>query len=179
MREMIKRADEPRKGKSAVSVPEARPDSPKCRACRYSVLGAVAAAVVLGVLLSCFARWYWAATGFIEKERQIKATVESLAKRRPHAMTRGQWGCAVAWTVNLVGNSGLQNESKLDDLSRFQRELDQRTKGEVDMATILWIWDQHAKLTRAGKEYQRFRRQMLAEIESVGENDDPWAMNVP
>jgi hypothetical protein len=47
------------------------------------------------------------------------------------------------------------------------------------MTTILWIWDQHAHLTRAGNEYQRFRQQMLEEIESVGPNDDAWGMNVP
>ena len=94
-------------------------------------------------------------------------------------MTRGQWASAVAWTLNLVGNSQLLFESKLDELSRFQEELDRKTQENVDMATIHWIWDQHAQLTRSGKAYQRFRQQMLEEIECVGPDDDPWGMNVP
>ena len=94
-------------------------------------------------------------------------------------MTRGQWSCAVACTINLVGNSLLPFEAKLDDLRRFQRQLEEKTAGDVDMTTILWIWDQHAHLTPAGKNYQEFRAQMLDDIARVGPNDDPWGMNVP
>ena len=79
-------------------------------------------------------------------------------------MRSDQWEIAIWWTYNLVGNSQLPFEADLNDLRRFQLELEEKAKGEVDMTTIFWIWDQHAQLTRAGKEYQQFRQQMLDEM---------------
>ena len=33
------------------------------------------------------------------------------------------------------------------------------------MTTVFWIWDQHVRLTPAGKEYQQFRQQMLDQMQ--------------
>jgi hypothetical protein len=128
--------------------------------------------------MSCFG-WFYRYHERRQVAYQIQATVKSLATKRPRTMTRGQWASAVAWTCNLAGNSVLGDEAQLGDLRRFQAELEEKTKGDVDMATIFWIWDQHARLTPAGKEYQKFREQMLDEIGSVGPNDDPWGLHVP
>jgi hypothetical protein len=65
------------------------------------------------------------------------------------------------------------------DMRRFQSELDEKVNGDVDMTTILWIWDRYTTLTPAGGEYQRFRRVMLDEVEQVGPNDNPRNMDVP
>jgi hypothetical protein len=111
--------------------------------------------------------------------RQINATINALARKRPPTMTRGQWGSAVAWTSNLHGNSLLFSQAKIEDLRRFHNELEERVTGPVDMTTILWIWDRYASLTEAGERYQRFRQMMLDEISQVGPNDDPWVMKVP
>jgi len=84
-------------------------------------------------------------------------------------MTEGQWGLAIEWTLNLVGNSiPGQPDVDLSDLRRFQTELQEKAAGNVDLRTIHWTWDQVARLTRAGKEYQSFRRQMLEEIDAAG-----------
>jgi hypothetical protein len=157
---------------------ELRPERPERRWYQYSLLQLVLAVTALSLLLSCFA-WYRAWVEPWEIEDQIRATIASLAEKRPPTMTREQWASAVEWTEKLGGNSLLHSEANVDELRRYQRELKERTAGKVDMMTILWIWDQHARLTRAGKNYQRFRQQMLDEIASVGPNDDPWALNVP
>jgi hypothetical protein len=144
---------------------------------QYSLRSMMIAVTLFSAVMSGFG-WFYR---FHERRRmtyEIEATVRSLAKKRPPTMTRGQWGSAVAWTENLTGNSELF-DAKSDELLRFQSALEEKAKGNVDMVTILWIWDQQAHLTPAGKEYQTFRKQMLDEIAAVGPNDDPWGMNVP
>ena len=64
---------------------------------------------------------------------------------------------------NLVGSS-LLVEADLDDMRHFQSELEERTKGKVDMRTIHWIWDEVGRLTPSGKRYQRYRKEMLRQI---------------
>ena len=155
--------------------PVARKRSP----CQFSLRSMLIAVAVLSVLVSCYAWFRRAVVLPREISQQIDATVESLAKKRPPTMTRGQWASAVAWTGNLVCCSALWSEADVDELRRFQRELEARAEGDVDMGTILWIWNEVGSLTRSGKDYQRFRPQMLEEIETVGPNDDPWHMNVP
>jgi hypothetical protein len=38
-------------------------------------------------------------------------------------------------------------------MDRFERELNRRLKGPVDLQTIDWIWDEMARLTPNGKTY--------------------------
>jgi hypothetical protein len=138
--------------------------------------------IVVTIVALVLGGWYWWNRSVAEpRERndRIRALVDYLALKRPRDMTRSQWGSAVAWTHNLVGNSLLNFEADVDDLRRFQTELERRAGGDVDMATIHWIWDEHARLTPSGARYQRFREVMLDEIARVGPNDDPWGMHVP
>lgn len=178
----VRTETEPEKGTS-VQVSgmnsQRQPQSGRLSWYQFSLRSLLIAVAVVSVVVSCFAWWHRAVTERRELDRQIMVTVRSLAKKRPPNMTRGEWGSAVAWTELLVGNSLLPFEAEADDLRRFQRELEARAEGDVDMSTILWIWDEVGRLTRAGREYQRFRPQMLEEIERVGPNDDPWGMNVP
>ena len=66
-------------------------------------------------------------------------TIASLAKKRPSTLTPEQWEAAMEWTYNLTANSNLESEASLTDLRRFQRDLEEKAKGEVDMATILTL----------------------------------------
>lgn len=109
---------------------------------------------------------------------EIRKTIGSLSTRCPPDMTKEQWEVAVSWTGKLPyksmlltgGQRGLYDMQRfrcaLDDLRRFQRELEERVKGEVDMELIFWIWDEHAKLTPTGQQYkQRFQKVMLDEMQ--------------
>ena len=60
------------------------------------------------------------------------------------------------------------------DLRRFQTELREKLDQQVDMDTIIWIWDEYEHLTPGGKSYQRFRQQMLDEIDGKYPNHS-WA----
>ena len=165
-------------GETAVLTTDALTPSSLLTWYQYSLRRLFFAVTVCCLVMSYLGWWYRTNVDLRDTADQIRASVLSLANKRPRTMTRGQWGCAVAWTNNLVCNS-LLFEGKLDDLRRFKRELAEKTKGAVDMETILWIWDQHSRLTPAGRKYQRFREVMLDEIAKVGPNEDPWCMNVP
>jgi len=98
---------------------------------------------------------------------QILATVDSLEAKCPDTMTQPQWEVALVWTRSLVCNSLLKFEADLSELRAFRTELQGKAKGNVDFCTILWVWDQVACLTHAGKEYQYLRQHMLEDIENV------------
>jgi hypothetical protein len=109
--------------------------------------------------------------------RQIEEQIESLAKRRPPKMTKEQWTSAVAWTLNLHGNSLISFQCDSATLGNFRDRLAERLAGPVDMTTILWIWDEYALVCPGGAKYQRFRPMMLEEIEAGGGG---WTgINVP
>jgi hypothetical protein len=137
---------------------------PKRRWYQYSLRDLLIAMTVCSIVMSCYA---WFQHTQVEPRLvsdQIEATIDSLAAKCPPSVRKDQWEIAIWWTSNLTGNSLLKPEGDLDDLRRFQRELEEKAKGDVDMTTIFWIWDRHAQLTPSGKKYQRFRQQMLDEM---------------
>lgn len=111
--------------------------------------------------------------------REIEGTIRSLVSRRPSGVTRGKWGSAVAWTLNLHGNSLIWVETEEATLRRFQGSLHNKIAGIVDMATINWIWDEYTKLTPHGRSYQRFKELMDEELAAVAPDEDIWGMRVP
>lgn len=136
----------------------------------------------LALLALCFSGYGWFHRKIVAPRRHADAVerkLESLIHRRPRDMTRGQWGSAVAWTLNLHGNSLLMFEAEGPSIKAFEQRLEQRLAGEVDMETIHWIWNEYADLCPHGASYQRFKVQMQEEIDSVGPEDDVWGMNVP
>lgn len=139
----------------------------------------VAVIVVLGLIVSAcgwFDRKYLAPR---RHDKTVERLIGSLAQRRPPNVTRGQWASAVAWTWNLHGNSLLMFEVDGPTIAAFEQRLKDRLDGNVDMATIDWIWNEYAHLSPHGAKYQRFKARMHEEIETVGPDDDPWGMKVP
>lgn len=135
--------------------------------------------IILGVLAVLFAGYGWFYRKFEEPLRHsdaVKRHLESLVNRRPHDMSPRQWESAVAWTLNLHGNSLIMFQADGPTISKFEQRLAERLNGDVNMETIHWIWDEYAKICPGGESYQRFRSQMIDEIESGGGN---WLMNVP
>jgi hypothetical protein len=97
---------------------------------------------------------------------QIDATIRSLATKCPPDLTQDQWHIAISRTTKLPRNPVLAGRDNLDDLRRFQRELDEKARGQIDMELIDWIWDEYAKLSPAAQEYkQKFQRAMLEDMQ--------------
>ena len=134
---------------------------------------------MIALLLGAFV---WLDRKFGEPSRRSDAilrTIDSLAAKRPQALSKGQWSLAVGSTHNLHCNSLLSQEGELDEIRRFQTELEDRVQGEVSMETINWIWDQYAELTEHGKRYQAYRDFMLEEMQMVAPNADPCGIYLP
>lgn len=147
-----------------MNTPESTSVRPEESRHQFSLRPFLVVVTVLCVLLSCYVWFRKAVVEPRERAGQIKTIIDSLAAKCPSSITSDQWEIAMWWTHNLTGNSSLKEEAKLDDLRRFQNELEEKSRGDVDMTTIFWIWDQHAKLTPAGERYQRFRQQMLDQM---------------
>jgi hypothetical protein len=97
---------------------------------------------------------------------QIDATIRSLVTKCPPDLTQDQWNVAIWRTTKLPDNPYLTGRDNLDDLRRFQRELDEKARGKVDMELIDWIWDGFAKLSPAGERYKKqFQKVMLDEMQ--------------
>lgn len=134
--------------------------------------------VVVALFAVVFAGYAWLDRRIMEPSRQtaaIENLLESLAARRPSDMAPRQWESAVAWTLNLHGNSLIRFQAEGKEIAAFQQRLAGKLAGPVDMATIHWIWDEYANVCAGGEKYQRFRPMMIEEIEAGGAN---WSMNV-
>jgi hypothetical protein len=130
---------------------------------------------LFAVIFGCYA---WLERRVLQPSRQtaaIEKLLESLAARRPSGMAPRQWESAVAWTLNLHGNSLIRFQAEGHEIAAFQQRLASKLAGPVDMATIDWIWDEYAQVCPGGENYQRFRPMMIEEIEAGGAD---WSMNV-
>ena len=102
----------------------------------------------------------------------ILSRIDSLVLRSPTDVSRHQWNVPIFWTHNLHSNSLLAFDAPLEDIRRFQRQLESRVQGDVDMSTIDWIWGQYATLTAAGERYQHYRDWMRADMECEDRNGE-------
>jgi hypothetical protein len=126
-----------------------------------------------------FAAIGWLYRQHLEPHQQclaVERQLQSLAMRRPVDLSPRQWESAVAWTLNLHGNSLLRFQAGGPAIRAFNQRLTRKLSGDVNLTTIHWIWDQYAVLCPGGSNYQRFREQMDDEIKAGGAD---WGMNVP
>ena len=131
---------------------------------------------VVVAILAAFFGWVLRQEASGRHARAVQKRIESLAARRPSDMTPSEWESAVAWTLNLHGNSLLRFQAEPATIRWFEQRLAQKLRGDVNMSTIHWIWDEYAEICSGGAHYQRFRRQMEDEIERGGGG---WGLNIP
>jgi hypothetical protein len=96
---------------------------------------------------------------------RINQKIKSLALRRPPNMKQSQWDAAIDWTHTLYyfnSPNTFQFDSKV--MSQFEKELNQKLASQVDMGTILWLWDEFSKLQPEKTGYQLNRSKMLEDI---------------
>lgn len=94
-----------------------------------------------------------------EWSNRVEADLKSLAGKRPADITLDEWESLVGWTLNLHGNCGV-HYAWVDRAERepFLAELERRLQGPVSVATIDWIWDEYARITKYGQTYSdKFR----------------------
>ncbi len=127
--------------------------------------------VMLTVLAVIFAGYGYFDRRVLEPSRQAQAVqthIMSLITRRPEDMTPLQWESAVGWTINLHANSLIFWQADGMRIHEFEQQFAQKLAGDVNMDTIHWIWDEYAAICPGGASYQRYRSQMLGDIQHRG-----------
>jgi len=126
---------------------------------------------VAGVLLiTCAGLWFRRIQEPYRETQKLHELIQSLANRRPDQLTQRQWQTAVDWTNNLNGNSLVWEFKDGPAIRTLRQQLETKLEGEVNMDTIIWIWDRYAELCPAGARYQKWRKVMLDEIDNGGLN---------
>lgn len=117
---------------------------------------------------------------FRRASERILHAVDGLAQRRPKDVTRKQWGWVVGWTHNGVCNC-LYLPGCLRDKERYYRfadELEERSRGEIGLSTIDWIWDEFEAISKGGRSYsERFRPTTPEHFREAGPHD--FGIDVP
>ena len=112
--------------------------------------------------------------------REVRADLQSLARKRPPSVSRKQWENVVAWTLNAHGNClTFHADIPQDEMARFEAELKRRLAGPVDLSTIDWIWDEIVRLTPGGQRYSDNGRPTLPErLREFEEGNQSWGIEV-
>ncbi|NQT35957.1 MAG: hypothetical protein HQ581_00620, partial [Planctomycetes bacterium] len=84
-----------------------------------------------------------------------ETSVERLSLRCPAGVPPAKWDDVVGRTHNAVCIN-LYLPGCVQDMPRYHRfadELEERLKGDVDMATIDWMWEEYVEIAVNGQRY--------------------------
>ena len=113
-------------------------------------------------LVGCVCIWY----GFVRPMQnhrraydRISDSVQSLAHRRPAAVSKKQWSFIIGWTMNGIGNCCSVDAYLNPDEQSHKRflslpdRIDERLREVVSMETIDWLWDELEAISKYGPRY--------------------------
>ena len=128
----------------------------------------LATVAVLAGAASAF--WFFALRPIEEHRRwheRARAGIRALADKRPADVPLGQWEFMVGWTLNLHANWGTSHTwVDREQMWPYLDELERRLQGPVGVATIDWIWDEYARITKGGRGYgERYRPTRSPDLE--------------
>jgi hypothetical protein len=96
-----------------------------------------------------------------------------LAQRRPADVNAAAWDEATAWANTAYANVFFSEQhTPIDELRRFRIDVEERLEGDVDLATIDWLWQRLGETGPHGRRYRhRFEpqyRESLKELMAKG-----------
>ncbi len=75
--------------------------------------------------------------------REVQQSITDMKRQRPADVPERQWDLAVAWTSNIIAQVFFgYDEKELPGLRKLAEDLEERRKGQVDLTTLQWIWDE-------------------------------------
>lgn len=74
----------------------------------------------------------------------VEYRILCLAERKPGEVGAKQWASCIYWTWNLHASYGLLDCFDAHEKAMFLDQFDHKLRGNVDLATVDWIWDQYA-----------------------------------
>jgi hypothetical protein len=142
---------------------------------RTLLLGLLAVVLVGGPLT-----WFlWNAVPmmrYIQRSRRIiNQKIIALEGRRPANVAPELWSECVAWASIAYCNTCFSEEhASYQAMCRFEQQLDEKLKGDVDLTTFVWIADRLAETGPRGKEYiSRWREQLNRSLQQAGQKKIP------
>jgi hypothetical protein len=136
------------------------------RARRVIVFGLLAAGV--GCIAVAALR-LWPLFAYGQQRRAGEQAVVQLLSRRSPDVDAAVWEVATTWATiayaNVCFSAGYVS---LPELRRFSADVEQRIGGDVDLATVDWIWQRLGETGPHGQQYrQRFEPQYRANLKAA------------
>lgn len=103
---------------------------------------------------------------YMIKTRDIRERIVSLESRKPPDIDEAAWKGGVGWLVTAHCNICFSPEHvTYRDMADYGRELEEKRNGDVDLSTLVWIWDRLSQTSVHGQKYTlRYRDQFDATI---------------
>jgi len=159
------------------------PDAER-RGCRFTMRTMLLAVLLLSLLLAIVTPIFHTAARWRKHgrlSRQTREKISSLKARRPSDVPPAQWDRAVDWTSNLIAQVYFApEESDPDSLERLSESLERKSKQQVDLGTLQWVWEECEKAPRSGAQCAiRFRDVRLLTKEPITDADLPhlWSLD--
>lgn len=108
--------------------------------------------IIVGALVWGGPKWM-----AIKKHNQcagrIDAKIRALIERRPATIIPQHWEKSVGWAVTANCNILCYKNTTYDAMRRFEEQLDEKLREDVDPATIEWIGDRLSETGLYGRSY--------------------------
>ncbi len=134
--------------------------------------------VTLAVLAICLLAWVgWRVFPLYrygQRSQRIWEKLYALKQRRPPNVTPRLWEESVGWAVTAHSNICFsEGHASYEAMCRFEEQLDEKLKGEVDLATIQWIGDRLAETGPHGQRYMGEWRKQWKTLQEWWKQETP------
>lgn len=112
---------------------------------------------------------------YSQRSRRINDTIRSLEQRRPANVDAELWQECIAWASTAHGNICFsEGHTSYSSMCRFEEQLDEKLKEEVDIDTIEWIGERLAETGPNGQQYMtKWQKQWQAILDHFGKKEEP------
>jgi hypothetical protein len=121
----------------------------------------LAAFAAVALCLAGLASWIRPQINYARERTAGYEVMLQLPDRRPQDVPVKAWEVAATWAITAYANVCFSDDHvSMEELRRFRNELEARIAGNVDLATIDWIWQRLGETGSHGKQYrERFEPQ--------------------
>jgi hypothetical protein len=106
-----------------------------------------------------------------QRSQRINGKINSLELRRPANVSVESWRNCIAWASIAHCNICFSEEhTTYEAMCRFEEQLDNKLKGDVDQNTIAWIGD---RLTETGPHGQQYMTKWWEQWKATLQQADP------
>ena len=111
---------------------------------------------------------------YSKHSRSINEEIKALRDRRPATVSPQLWEECVAWASIAHCNICFSEEhASYQAMCRFEEQLDEKLKGNVDLDTIEWIGDRLAETGPHGQRYMTNWREQWKALQRPGKRVEP------